>query len=71
MAATRAVADRVPWYFGLAGFRPGDIQTAVPDPPGSLYLVTDPGQRLPRIPGDLHLARRECAYLTCVQTWTH
>jgi len=71
IAATRAVADRVPWYFGLAGFRPGDIRPGVPDPPGVLYLVTDPGQGLPRMPQDLHFRSRQCAYLTCVETWIH
>ena len=69
--ATRTVADQVPWYFGRAGFRPGDISPTAPDPRGTLYLVTDPGQGLPRMPGDLHLADRHCAYLTCVETWAH
>ncbi len=68
--ATRVVAGQVPWYFGLAGFRSGDILAAVPDPPGTIFLVTDPGQGRPRMPPDRHLASRRCAYLTCMETWT-
>ena len=69
--ATRVVAGQVPWYFGLAGFRAGDIVATVPDPAGTLYLVTDPGQGRPPMPPDLRLVSRRCVYLTCVETWTH
>jgi hypothetical protein len=69
--ATRAVAADVPWYFGLAGFRPGDIVATVPDPRGTLYLVSDPGQPHPRMPRDLRFIERHCAELTCLETWRH
>jgi 4-amino-4-deoxy-L-arabinose transferase-like glycosyltransferase len=69
--ATRVVAERVPWYEGLAGYRPGDILASVPDPPRTLYLVTDPGQADPPMPADLHRAARRCAPGSCLETWTH
>ena len=70
-ASARVVATSVPWYFGLAGFRVGDIVPSVPDPSGTLYLLNDPGQGRPDMPADLHLARRQCAKGTCMEAWTH
>jgi hypothetical protein len=68
--ATRVVSAAVPWYEGLAAYRPGDIVPAVPDVPGTVYLVTDPGQDPPPMPGGRQLAARHCARGTCLETWT-
>jgi 4-amino-4-deoxy-L-arabinose transferase-like glycosyltransferase len=65
------VVDRaVPWYVGLAAFRPGDILAAVPDVPGTIYLVRNPDQADPQMPAGTRMARRQCARGVCLETWT-
>ncbi len=69
--AVRVVDRAVPWYVGLAAFRPGDIVPTVPDPARTLYLVTSPDQADPAIPGGRRLTQRSCAGGVCLETWTH
>jgi 4-amino-4-deoxy-L-arabinose transferase-like glycosyltransferase len=69
--ATRVVSTRVRWFEGLAGFRQGDIVPAVPVVTGTVYLVTDPGQRDPPMPPGMNLVSRRCGHGSCLETWTH
>jgi mannosyltransferase len=67
----RVVDRAVPWYVGLAAFRPGDIVPAVPDAAGSVYLVRTADQPGLSMPAGLTMARRHCARGVCLETWTH
>jgi uncharacterized membrane protein len=67
----RVVDRAVPWYVGLAGFRPGDIVPTVPDAPRNIYLVRNLDQRDPGMPPGVRMARRQCALGVCLETWTH
>jgi uncharacterized membrane protein len=66
----RVVDRAVPWYVGLAAFRPGDIVPTVPEVPGTIYLVRNPDQADPPMPAGTRMARRQCARGVCLETWT-
>lgn len=67
----RVVDRAVPWYVGLAGFRPGDIVPTVPDAPRTVYLVRNLDRRELGMPSGVRMARRQCARGVCLETWTH